>query len=45
MILIDRLMVIELLDEVVNKFWLEENDYVIVFVEEDKIVIKKVYNR
>ena len=41
-IVTDRLMAIELPDEAVNKLRLEENDYVTVAVEEDKIVIKKV---
>lgn len=44
-IITDRLMAIELPDEVVNKLRLEENDYVTVSVEEDKIVIKKAHNR
>ncbi|AGE77169.1 MAG TPA: AbrB/MazE/SpoVT family DNA-binding domain-containing protein [Bacillus sp. (in: Bacteria)] len=44
-IVTDRLMAIELPDEAVNKLRLEENDYVTVSVEEDKIVIKKAHNR
>ncbi len=44
-IVTDRLMAIELPDEAVNKLRLEENDYVTVAVEEDKIVIKKAHNR
>lgn len=44
-IVTDRLMAIELPDEVVNKLRLEESDYVTVSVEEDKIVIKKAHNR
>ncbi|MGG0152818.1 CPBP family glutamic-type intramembrane protease [Bacillus mycoides] len=44
-IVTDRLMAVELPDEAVNKLRLEENDYVTVSVEEDKIVIKKAHNR
>ena len=44
-IVTDRLMAVELPDEAVNKLRLEENDYVTVAVEEDKIVIKKAHNR
>lgn len=44
-IVTDRLMAIELPDEAVNRLRLEENDYVTVSVEEDKIVIKKAHNR
>ena len=44
-IVTDRLMAVELPDEAVNKLRLEENDYVTVSVEEDKIVIKKVHDR
>ncbi|MCW9130521.1 CPBP family glutamic-type intramembrane protease [Bacillus paramycoides] len=40
-ILTDKLMAVELSDEVVNQLRLEENDYVTVAVEEDKIIIKK----
>ncbi|PFJ06173.1 CPBP family intramembrane metalloprotease domain-containing protein [Bacillus cereus] len=45
MIITDRLMAVELPDEVVNKLQLEENDYVTVSVEEDKIVIKKAHDK
>ena len=44
-IVTDRLMAVELPDEAVNKLGLEENDYVIVSVEDDKIVIKKAHDR
>lgn len=44
-IVTDRLMAVELPDEAVNKLRLEENDYVTVSVEEDKIVIKKALDR
>ena len=44
-IVTDRLMAVELPDEAVNKLQLEENDYVTVSVEDDKIVIKKAHNR
>ena len=44
-IVTDRLMAVELPDEAVNKLQLEENDYVTVSVEDDKIVIKKAYIR
>lgn len=44
-IVTDRLMAVELPDEAVNKLRLEENDYVTVSVEEDKIVIKKAHDR
>ncbi|EJS10139.1 MULTISPECIES: CPBP family intramembrane glutamic endopeptidase [Bacillus] len=44
-IVTDRLMAVELPDEAVNKLRLEENDYVTVSVEEDKVVIKKAHNR
>ena len=44
-IVTDRLMAVELPDEAVNKLRLEENDYVTVSVEDDKIVIKKAHNR
>ena len=40
-IVTDRLMAVELPDEAVNKLGLEENDYVTVSVEDDKIVIKE----
>ncbi|EJR56661.1 hypothetical protein IIM_00593 [Bacillus cereus VD107] len=40
-ILTDRLMAVELPDEAVNQLKLEENEYVTVAVEEDKIIIKK----
>ena len=41
-IVTDRLMAVELPDEAVNKLRLEENDYVTVSIEEDKIVIKRM---
>ncbi|GLV64133.1 AbrB family transcriptional regulator [Bacillus mycoides] len=44
-IVTDRLMAVELSDEAVNKLRLEENDYVTVSVEEDKIIIKKAHDR
>ena len=44
-IVTDRLMAVELPDEAVNKLRLEENDYVTVSIEEDKIVIKKAHDR
>ncbi|AJH72742.1 CPBP family intramembrane metalloprotease [Bacillus tropicus] len=44
-IVTDRLMAVELPDEAVNKLGLEENDYVTVSVEDDKIVIKKAHDR
>ena len=44
-IVTDRLMAVELPDEAVNKLRLEENDYVTVSIEDDKIVIKKAHDR
>ncbi|SCC07792.1 CPBP family intramembrane glutamic endopeptidase [Bacillus mycoides] len=40
-ILTNRLMAVELPDEAVNQLKLEENEYVTIAVEEDKIIIKK----
>ena len=44
-IVTDRLMAVELPDEAVNKLGLEENDYVTVSVEDDKIVIKRIIDK
>ncbi|RFT63568.1 CPBP family intramembrane metalloprotease [Bacillus clarus] len=44
-ILTDRLMAVELPDEAVNQLRLEEDDYVTVAVEGDKIIIKKIEYR